>query len=179
MRNSSGWLVALALAAVATAVTAQTAVAQERRYPTRPIELVIPYAPGGGSGITGEVMKKIMPTADTIAKSQLGQPIWRKPAQAIRRSRARITAAMPRAPKMPRQPSIVQLSNGISLVNRPAVLQATAEAVISIRPSPYPDGLMEICFPIFSSSHRLCSTSGLDSCCHRGPWSGWPKYFGP
>lgn len=48
----------LALAGAAFA-GAQTAAAQGR-YPSRPIELVIPYAPGGGSGITGEVIKKIV-----------------------------------------------------------------------------------------------------------------------
>jgi putative tricarboxylic transport membrane protein len=36
------------------------AAAQDKRFPTRPIELIIPYAPGGGSGITGEMMKKII-----------------------------------------------------------------------------------------------------------------------
>ena len=60
MRNSSGWLVALTVAATATALTAEIAMAQDKKFPTRPIELVIPYAPGGGSGITGEVMKKII-----------------------------------------------------------------------------------------------------------------------
>jgi putative tricarboxylic transport membrane protein len=29
-------------------------------FPDRPIELIVPYAPGGGSGITGELMKKIV-----------------------------------------------------------------------------------------------------------------------
>lgn len=36
------------------------ATAQDKRFPVRPIELIIPYAPGGGSGITGEMMKKII-----------------------------------------------------------------------------------------------------------------------
>ena len=61
MRNASGLAVVLTLAAAAMAVTAQFAAAQEQRaFPTRPIELIIPYAPGGGSGITGEVIKKII-----------------------------------------------------------------------------------------------------------------------
>ena len=29
-------------------------------FPDRPIELIVPFAPGGGSGITGELMKKIV-----------------------------------------------------------------------------------------------------------------------
>jgi putative tricarboxylic transport membrane protein len=60
MRNSSGSAVVLTFAAVSIAVTAQFAIAQERAFPTRPIELIVPYAPGGGSGITAEVMKKII-----------------------------------------------------------------------------------------------------------------------
>jgi putative tricarboxylic transport membrane protein len=61
MSNSSGSAVVLSLAAAAIAVTAQFAVAQEQRaFPTRPIELIVPYAPGGGSGITGEVIKKVI-----------------------------------------------------------------------------------------------------------------------
>ena len=42
------------------AVAAQLAAAQERAFPARPIELIVPFAPGGGSGITGEVIKKII-----------------------------------------------------------------------------------------------------------------------
>lgn len=61
MRHSSGLAVVLTLAATAMAVTPQFAFAQERSaFPTRPIELIIPYAPGGGSGITGEVIKKVI-----------------------------------------------------------------------------------------------------------------------
>lgn len=59
MSKSSLSVVGLTLAAFALAVTAQAADAQGR-FPSRPIELIIPYAPGGGSGITGEVMKKII-----------------------------------------------------------------------------------------------------------------------
>lgn len=32
----------------------------QRSFPNRPIELVVPFSPGGGSGITGEMMKKII-----------------------------------------------------------------------------------------------------------------------
>ena len=61
MRNSSELAVALTFAAVTMAVSAQFSLAQaQRAFPTRPIELIIPYAPGGGSGITGEVMKKVI-----------------------------------------------------------------------------------------------------------------------
>jgi putative tricarboxylic transport membrane protein len=50
------FFVALSLGALAIAA----APAAAQRYPNRPIDLIIPYAPGGGSGITGEVMKKII-----------------------------------------------------------------------------------------------------------------------
>ncbi len=85
MRNSSESAVVLTLAAAALAVTAQFAVAQERRaYPTRPIELIVPYAPGGGSGITAEVMKKIIsdenlspqPVTITYKPGASGQVGW-------------------------------------------------------------------------------------------------------
>jgi len=59
MKRSSRLTIAFALAA-ATLSAVPFAAAQDRRFPTRPIELIIPYAPGGGSGITGEVMKKII-----------------------------------------------------------------------------------------------------------------------
>jgi putative tricarboxylic transport membrane protein len=52
--------VVLTLAAAATSMTAPFCAAQERRFPTRTVELIIPYAPGGGSGITGEVIKKVI-----------------------------------------------------------------------------------------------------------------------
>lgn len=51
---------ALAAAAIAALGTAATAVHAQRAYPNRPIELVVPFSPGGGSGITGEMMKKII-----------------------------------------------------------------------------------------------------------------------
>ena len=61
MRNSSALAVMLTLAAATMAVTAPFSPAQAQgAFPTRPIDLIIPYAPGGGSGITGEVIKKII-----------------------------------------------------------------------------------------------------------------------
>ncbi len=32
----------------------------QRGFPSRPIEMIVPFSPGGGSGITGEMMKKII-----------------------------------------------------------------------------------------------------------------------
>jgi putative tricarboxylic transport membrane protein len=46
----------VALSVAALGWNASDALAQ--RFPNRPIELIVPYAPGGGSGITAEVMKK-------------------------------------------------------------------------------------------------------------------------
>ena len=61
MRNFYRLPFVLTLAATVMAVTAQLAASQEQRaFPTRPIELIVPFAPGGGSGITGEVMKKVI-----------------------------------------------------------------------------------------------------------------------
>ena len=61
MRNLSALAFVVTLAAATLAVSAQFAPAQAQgAFPTRPIELIIPFAPGGGSGITGEVMKKII-----------------------------------------------------------------------------------------------------------------------
>ena len=51
------WFAALGVAAAAaTTIPA----AQAQQFPNRPIELIVPYAAGGGSGITAEVMKKII-----------------------------------------------------------------------------------------------------------------------
>jgi len=66
------------------AVAAQLAAAQERAFPTRPIELIVPFAPGGGSGITGEVIKKIItdenlspqPLTITFKPGASGQVGW-------------------------------------------------------------------------------------------------------
>jgi len=49
--------VALTFAAAALVVSAPCA---QAAFPDRPIELIVPFAPGGGSGITGELMKKII-----------------------------------------------------------------------------------------------------------------------
>lgn len=84
MRNSSVSVVVLTLAAATMAVTAQFAAAQERAFPTRPIELIVPFAPGGGSGITGEVIKKIIsdeklspqPLTITFKPGASGQVGW-------------------------------------------------------------------------------------------------------
>lgn len=58
MRRSSRLLLTLALGAVVTGAAAPAAIAQS--FPTRPIELIVPFSPGGGSGITSETMKKIV-----------------------------------------------------------------------------------------------------------------------
>ena len=60
MRNFTGSAAVLGFVAAVMVASVQFAAAQERAFPTRPIELIVPYAPGGGSGITGEVMKKII-----------------------------------------------------------------------------------------------------------------------
>ena len=83
MSKSFRWVSFLAVAA-AGAISVQAADAQERRFPTRPIELVVPFAPGGGSGITGEVMKKIIsdeklapqPVSITYKPGASGQVGW-------------------------------------------------------------------------------------------------------
>jgi putative tricarboxylic transport membrane protein len=83
MRRLIGCISAFALAS-AVMVLAQLAHAQDRRFPTHPIELVVPFAPGGGSGITGEVMKKIIsdehlspqPVSITYKPGASGQVGW-------------------------------------------------------------------------------------------------------
>ena len=57
MSNFYQWFAALGVAAAAAAMVP---VAQAQQFPSRPIELIVPYAAGGGSGITAEVMKKII-----------------------------------------------------------------------------------------------------------------------
>ena len=82
MRNCFARTGALAFALALVALG--TASAQAQRYPSRQIELVIPYAPGGGSGITGEVMKKIItdehlspqPISITYKPGASGQVGW-------------------------------------------------------------------------------------------------------
>lgn len=49
----------IALSVAASGVYTSDVHAQ-RTFPNRPIELVVPFSPGGGSGITGEMMKKII-----------------------------------------------------------------------------------------------------------------------
>jgi putative tricarboxylic transport membrane protein len=49
----------IALVAAALAAGAPHAYAQ-KSFPSRPIELVVPFAPGGGSGITAEIIKKVI-----------------------------------------------------------------------------------------------------------------------
>jgi hypothetical protein len=57
MSNFYRWFAALGVAAAAAATIPA---AQAQQFPNRPIELIVPYAAGGGSGITAEVMKKII-----------------------------------------------------------------------------------------------------------------------
>jgi putative tricarboxylic transport membrane protein len=59
MKKGFGSGIAVAVAATALAIPASSAVAAAA-FPDRPIELIVPFAPGGGSGITGELMKKIV-----------------------------------------------------------------------------------------------------------------------
>jgi putative tricarboxylic transport membrane protein len=49
--------IALATAALAMAVPHAQA---QKAFPSRPIEMIVPFAPGGGSGITAEIMKKVI-----------------------------------------------------------------------------------------------------------------------
>lgn len=51
---------ALAATALTALFTAGSDAYAQRAFPNRPIELVVPFSPGGGSGITGEMMKKII-----------------------------------------------------------------------------------------------------------------------
>ena len=49
-----------ALSSIAAWGAISTDALAQRSFPNRPIELVVPFSPGGGSGITGEMMKKII-----------------------------------------------------------------------------------------------------------------------
>lgn len=49
----------IALVTATLAVGTPHAYAQ-KKFPSRPIELIVPFAPGGGSGITAEIMKKVI-----------------------------------------------------------------------------------------------------------------------
>lgn len=57
MNKRFGVAVGLTFAAAAFAVSVSSARAA---FPERPIELIVPFAPGGGSGITAELMKSII-----------------------------------------------------------------------------------------------------------------------
>ena len=63
MSNFYRWFAALGVAAGAAATIPAV---QAQQFPNRPIELIVPYAAGGGSGITAEVMKKII-TEDKLS----------------------------------------------------------------------------------------------------------------
>ncbi len=84
MSRSPRLAVLFALATIFFALAPQLADAQDRRFPTRPIELIVPFAPGGGSGITGEMMKKIIseeklspqPVSITYKPGASGQLGW-------------------------------------------------------------------------------------------------------
>lgn len=58
MKTAHGFAL-IALSVAASGVYTSDVHAQ-RTFPNRPIELVVPFSPGGGSGITGEMMKKII-----------------------------------------------------------------------------------------------------------------------
>lgn len=61
-------LALLAAMALASAASHQAAVAQDRPYPTKPIKLIIPYAPGGGTDAAAAIF------SDKLSQ-RLGQPI--------------------------------------------------------------------------------------------------------
>jgi putative tricarboxylic transport membrane protein len=83
MNTFSASVMGLTLAVAACALAPQ-AVHAQGKFPNRPIELIVPYAPGGGSGITGEVMKKIItdeklssqPVSITYKPGASGQLGW-------------------------------------------------------------------------------------------------------
>ena len=57
--TSTRTVFSIALAAAALTMTVPQAQAQ-KAFPSRPIEMIVPFAPGGGSGITAEIMKKVI-----------------------------------------------------------------------------------------------------------------------
>jgi putative tricarboxylic transport membrane protein len=81
--KSSRMFVALTLSSAALALSTQGAFAQGA-FPNRPIELIVPFAPGGGSGITAEVIKKVIsdeklspqPISITYKPGASGQVGW-------------------------------------------------------------------------------------------------------
>ena len=81
MKKRPGVVVGLTVAAAAFAVAASSANAA---FPDRPIELIVPFSPGGGSSITAELMKKIVtehklspqPVTITYKPGASGQVGW-------------------------------------------------------------------------------------------------------
>ncbi|HEX6006035.1 MAG TPA: tripartite tricarboxylate transporter substrate binding protein [Burkholderiales bacterium] len=69
---------------LATAVAIYVPAVAAASFPERPIELIVPFAPGGGSGITAELMKKIItdhklsaqPVSLTYKPGASGQVGW-------------------------------------------------------------------------------------------------------
>lgn len=72
------------LTVAATILAAGAPSAHAASFPDRPIELIVPFAPGGGSGITAELMKKIItdhklspqPVTITYKPGASGQVGW-------------------------------------------------------------------------------------------------------
>ncbi len=81
MNKRYGMAAGFAFAAAAFAAVVPAASAA---FPERPIELIVPFAPGGGSGITAELMKKIItehklspqPVSITYKPGASGQVGW-------------------------------------------------------------------------------------------------------
>ena len=63
----------LHLAAGAASLPAMSRIAEAQTYPTRPITMIVPFAPGGPSDVAGRVLAGRM-------KDALGQPVmWPEP----------------------------------------------------------------------------------------------------
>src|SRR6516165_10514273 len=58
----------LHLAAGAAALPAMSRMARAQAYPSRPITMIVPFAPGGGSDVIGRIIAEPMRTS-------LGQPV--------------------------------------------------------------------------------------------------------